>query len=30
VQLDIEPPDTEADMRPKTIAVARAAAAKLR
>ena len=30
VQLDIEPPDTEAAMRPKTIAIAKAAAAKLR
>jgi hypothetical protein len=30
VQLDIEPPDTEAAMRPKAIAIATAAAAKLR
>ena len=30
VQLDIEPPDTEAALRPKVIAVAKAAAAKLR
>ena len=30
VQLDIEPPDTEAALRPKAIAVAKAAAAKLR
>jgi hypothetical protein len=30
VQLDVEPPDTEAGMRPKAIAVAKAAAAKLR
>jgi hypothetical protein len=30
VQLDIEPPDTEAALRPKTIAIAKAAAAKLR
>jgi hypothetical protein len=30
VQLDIEPPDAEAAMRPKAIAIAKAAAAKLR
>jgi hypothetical protein len=30
VQMDIDPPDTEATMRPKVVAVAKAAAAKVR